>query len=400
MKKRAVFVASALALTLTMAVPLTALADATAPAATTPTAPEAVTASAQTTAAPAPQTADAGLLPGGPLYFLDRLVESVQLFLTRSPEARVDLYVRFADERLAEMKLVASQPSGDGLQQQAATQALASDVLETLSRAGAGLEALKLENGDLKVAAKVQAVAQEGESVLRTNRVLPGAVTPHMLQQVNEILQTVAAITSVNADAVAQARDSGVQPGRLALTVKMAQTSGKDVSTVAGLMKTASDPAQVAQQLGLDPNTFTKLEIKVSGSEVKVEAAGSAAAAQPTAAAAGWNGQIALPGDVAQVLDYKYEARDGKVEYQVTYVDASGRIVTYKYESKDGKVETRLEVHAQGGKMLPSGQAARLYGQPARAFAPGQVKKEKEKDGKDQQSPSERDDQDHEEVDD
>lgn len=273
---------------------------------------------------------------------------------------------------------------------------LASDVIETLSQAGAGLESLKLENGDLKVAVQVQAVAQEGESALRTNPVLPGAMTPHMLQQVNEILQTVAAVTSVNADAVAQARDSGVKPGRLALTFKMAETSGKDVSSVAELMKAASDPAQAAQQLGLDPNTFTNLEIKVSGSDVKVEATGSRAAAQPTAAAAGWNGQIALPGGVAQVLDYKYESKDGRVEYQVTYVDGSGRIVTYKYESKGGKVETKLEVHAQGGKMVPPGLAAKLYGQPARAFAPGQVKKEKEKDGKDQK----RDDDEHEEQED
>jgi len=390
MKKPIALIASALALTLTLAVPLTALADATAPAPTqtgaTTTAQTATqtTATASTTATP--QTPDAGVLPGSPLYFLDRLFESVQVFLTRNPEARVGLYVRFADERLAELKLVASQPSGDTLQQQAEAQQLASDVIKTLGQAGAGLESLKLENGDLKVAARVQAVALQGESTLRTNQVLPGALTPQLLQQLNQILQTAAAVTSVQADAVAKAREDGVQPGRLALTVKMAETSGKDVSTVAGLMKTTADPSQVAQQLGLDPNTFTKLEIKISGSEVKVEASGSTATAtKPTAAVADWNNQIALPGGVTQVLDYKYEAEDGKVEYQVTYIDGSGRIVTYKYKSEDGKVETKLEVHAKGGKMLPPGQVVKL-------FAPGQMKKEKHEKDRDHQEEHEEED--------
>lgn len=383
MKKPVALIVSALALTFALAVPLTALADATAPA---PTQTGATTTASATAT---PQTPDAGVLPGSPLYFLDRLFESVQLFLTRNPEARVGLYVRFADERLAELKLVASQPSGDKLQQQAKTQKLASDVIATLSQAGAGLESLKLEDGDLKVAARVQTVAQQGETAIRTNQVLPGALTPQLLQQLNQILQTAAAVTSVKADAVAKAKKDGVQPGRLALTVKMAETSGQDVSTVAGLMKTTADPSQVAQQLGLDPNTFTKLEIKISGSEVKVEASGSTAAAtsamQPTAAAADWNNQIALPGGIAQVLDYKYESEDGKVEYQVTYIDGSGRIVTYKFESKDGKVETKLEVHAKGGKMLPPGQVVKL-------FAPGQMKKEKHEQDRDHQEEHEEED--------
>lgn len=394
MKKPVALIASALALTLTLAVPLTALADATAPAPTQTGATTTAQTATQTTATATAstmataQTPDAGVLPGSPLYFLDRLFESVQVFLTRNPEARVGLYVRFADERLAELKLVASQPSGDTLQQQAEAQQLASDVIKTLGQAGAGLESLKLENGDLKVAARVQAVALQGESALRTNQVLPGALTPQLLQQLHQILQTAAAVTSVKADAVAKAREDGVQPGRLALTVKMAETSGKDVSTVAGLMKTTADPSQVAQQLGLDPNTFTKLEIKISGSEVKVEASGSTAtatAAKPTAAAADWNNQIALPGGVTQVLDYKYEAEDGKVEYQVTYIDGSGRIVTYKYELEDGKVETKLEVHAKGGKMLPPGQVVKL-------FAPGQMKKEKHEKDRDHQEHEEEDD--------
>ena len=47
---------------------------------------------------------DAGLTPESPFYFFERIVEAVQEFITFDPEAKARLHVRFAAERIAEIK--------------------------------------------------------------------------------------------------------------------------------------------------------------------------------------------------------------------------------------------------------------------------------------------------------
>lgn len=48
----------------------------------------------------------AGLKPGSPFYFLDRLGEALQEFLTFSPESKARLQITFAAERIAEIKVI------------------------------------------------------------------------------------------------------------------------------------------------------------------------------------------------------------------------------------------------------------------------------------------------------
>ncbi|MHB9144953.1 MAG: DUF5667 domain-containing protein [Symbiobacteriia bacterium] len=317
-----------------------------------------VTALADTTQSAPPPTAGttatgstAGVLPGSPLYFFDRLFESLQLFLTRDPGARVNLYVNFADERLSELKLVTSQ-KGNTPNQQTAARQLVTDVVKNLSSADTGLETVKLANGSVgTTATQVQQAATQTQVVVHQTSDLPAALIPQILQSLNQIAQEADALSQVKVEAVMQAKSAGARPGRLALTVKMAQNAGKSLTTVAPLLNTQT-PTQVAQQLGLDPNTFMKLAVQVSGNGIKVSATGTGTvsattATAPTAAAADWNNQIALPGGVTKVLDYKYEAEGTNVEYQVTYINGSGNLANYKYESKDGKVEAKLTMAGQ-----------------------------------------------------
>lgn len=52
---------------------------------------------------------NAGLTPENPLYFLDRLGEQVQQFFTFNPEAKAKLQIEFAEERIAEIKVMVEE---------------------------------------------------------------------------------------------------------------------------------------------------------------------------------------------------------------------------------------------------------------------------------------------------
>lgn len=56
-----------------------------------------------------------GVRPSNVFFFLDRLVEEVQAFLTFDPQARVRLRLEFAAERLAEVKLEIAAKNAQGL---------------------------------------------------------------------------------------------------------------------------------------------------------------------------------------------------------------------------------------------------------------------------------------------
>lgn len=49
---------------------------------------------------------EAGLTPGNPLYFIDRLSETLREFITLNQEAKARLKIKFAAERIAEIRII------------------------------------------------------------------------------------------------------------------------------------------------------------------------------------------------------------------------------------------------------------------------------------------------------
>ena len=56
-----------------------------------------------------------GLTPDSPFYFLDALGESVQLAVTLDPEAKIDLELEFAGEKVAEARAMAIEGKFDAM---------------------------------------------------------------------------------------------------------------------------------------------------------------------------------------------------------------------------------------------------------------------------------------------
>jgi hypothetical protein len=88
-----------------------------------------------------------GSAPGSPLYGLDLAMESARLSLTRSPEARAELALAFADERLAEFQQVLGAGS------QADAQLALDGYGVNISQAAAALAAVAAEGDAGRAAA-------------------------------------------------------------------------------------------------------------------------------------------------------------------------------------------------------------------------------------------------------
>ncbi|MCH2453610.1 MAG: DUF5667 domain-containing protein, partial [Halobacteriales archaeon] len=56
-----------------------------------------------------------GLTPDSPFYFLDGIGESVQLAITLDPEAKIDLELEFAEEKVAEARAMAKEGNFDAM---------------------------------------------------------------------------------------------------------------------------------------------------------------------------------------------------------------------------------------------------------------------------------------------
>jgi len=61
----------------------------------------------------------AGITPASPFYFLDRLGEMIQELFTFNPQAKIELKVKFAKERIAEIKIMLDEekPDEDGIKE-------------------------------------------------------------------------------------------------------------------------------------------------------------------------------------------------------------------------------------------------------------------------------------------
>ncbi|NQW24398.1 MAG: hypothetical protein HQ475_13255 [SAR202 cluster bacterium] len=70
-------------------------------------------------------TAAANSVPGGVLYPVKEFREGVQLWLARSPEAKVEMYTSLVKERVAEVKKIAAQKQTDQADIEAISDALA-----------------------------------------------------------------------------------------------------------------------------------------------------------------------------------------------------------------------------------------------------------------------------------
>ena len=85
---------------------------------------------------------DPGLTPDSPFYFFDTLWEKINLVFTFNPEKKIEKSLRFAEEKIAEVKVMADENKGEALEK------ASERYQEYLGTANQGLEELKTKGKD------------------------------------------------------------------------------------------------------------------------------------------------------------------------------------------------------------------------------------------------------------
>ncbi len=108
---------------------------------------------AQNTQAPAttPSDVESGLTPSNSLYFLDKFIETIEEILTFNQDAKIKLQIKFAKERMAEIKEMLDDSGADDEDIKEAQNRLsehskkATDILKEEKKAGKDVEDLEKE---------------------------------------------------------------------------------------------------------------------------------------------------------------------------------------------------------------------------------------------------------------
>ncbi|MBS3950895.1 MAG: hypothetical protein KGZ53_09595 [Peptococcaceae bacterium] len=165
----------------------------------------------------------AGVTPDSAFYFLDKLIEDIQLALTKTPQAKATLLTAFSQERLAEIEALDPQKLNqyiDGLLNEiSVTLQQASDAVTKAVEKG-------VEVGDLITT--LEQVAQQGNSlelpevVRRTEKI--DEIKSKIETTTKSIKVQAAVVRGIDEEIIIELRTKGLGYGQIALLTKLAST--------------------------------------------------------------------------------------------------------------------------------------------------------------------------------
>ncbi|KXG44219.1 DUF5667 domain-containing protein [Tepidibacillus decaturensis] len=212
-----------------------------------------------TTNTQAETTVNAGLTPEDTLYFLDKLLENVQLTFTFDPEFKASLYADISAERLAELDAISEENKSEFL-----TDLLAA-YQDALVKAGATLEEAKADGKDVTEASEqIDQVAEQGNTTVQEEtEELDEEQVEQMEETITNAKITAAVVKDIDPEIVITLKEQGVGYGKIALTVAISNLSGKTVEEVTNLLATKG-VGLVAKELGLHPGNLKKRGLTIN----------------------------------------------------------------------------------------------------------------------------------------
>lgn len=196
-------------------------------------------------------TVDAGITPDSILYTADKLVEDIQLALTFDDQKDADLLLQFANERLAEAKVMTEEEKTEFVQ------SAVNDYLATLQKAGEKVAEV-VTNGTEdqgvkdKLTQELDKTAQVDENVQDN---LGDTEQEKLEQQTEEISFTANVVNGIDTTVVKSLRDKGLGFGQIAHIAALAKASGKTVDEISSLIiNEKKGIGEVAKELGVQPS--------------------------------------------------------------------------------------------------------------------------------------------------
>lgn len=219
-----------------------------------------------------PVTPEAGTLPGDWFYFLDGLVESLQMTFTFNKESELELLNQFAMERLAELSTLSDSEKELYVQQLISDYTAQLDKMDNLIDEISEEESLSEESLE-----QIQDTVELGEVIVEENEELVGdEVTEEITETAIELEVKAEVVSHLNPAEVAVMRESGLGFGQIALLSKMAEVSGQTTAEILAVYETEKGMGKVAKSLGIHPS-----ELKGNGSKGRTAADDSLLADYP-----------------------------------------------------------------------------------------------------------------------
>ena len=244
----------------------------TEPTETTDTQTEQPAVTDETTTAPAENTTEevvapettvdveAGLTPEDSTYFLDTLLENVELTFTFDPEVKAQVYAEISAERLAELKALNPETQSEFVKD------LLASYEEALAKSGEQVEEAKAEGTEIaqETTDAIDQVATEGEeAVVEVADDLEDEQKEALEETITTTKVTAAVVRNIDPEVVQSLRDQGVGYGKIALTVSISNLSGKSVEEITELLK-KSGIGKVAKDLGLHPGKLKDAKMTIT----------------------------------------------------------------------------------------------------------------------------------------
>lgn len=170
----------------------------------------------------------AGVFPDSPLYFLDKLIESLQLALAKTPEAKAALLTSFSQERLAEIEALDPEKLDqyiDGLLSEiSAALQQAADAVTTAHEKGVEIA---------KLVQILEQAAQQGNNVELPEAIRKADKIEEYQGEIETTTKAIkvqaAVVKGIDKEIIIELRTKGLGYGQIALLTKLASTLSVEV---------------------------------------------------------------------------------------------------------------------------------------------------------------------------
>ncbi|GEM_PF-4508106 len=213
-------------------------------------------------------TVDPGITPDQALYFLDQLLEKIQLTFTFDEEAKANLLSAITQERLTEITYLLNEKDLGVLTEEEVKTLLTNVVSDYQTKLEQTLQVTEEIASKLTVEekAKIEGLvsqitlsAEIGQVIVNDNQEL--LEDQDLQDTINKANILANVVKDLDQEKVAELRDLGLGFGQIAQAFALSEATGKELSEIADVMKdNEQNLSTLADKLGISVSDLAKLK--------------------------------------------------------------------------------------------------------------------------------------------
>lgn len=182
------------------------------------------------------------------------MFEDLQLAFTSNPEKEAELLLKFAQERLAEAKVMTEEEKDQFVK-------TAMDAyLETLDKAEEKVTEVAADEGTTEEV--IGDLSQQLEDTANVDGSIQENLDTEQQEQLEEetteVSYTASVVKNLDVEVVKALREQGMGFGNIAHTIALSELSGKSVEEIASMIEEGKGIGNIAKELGVHPSKMNK----------------------------------------------------------------------------------------------------------------------------------------------